>query len=75
MSVLLFYLLMLFDFFLSGMRQMLAIAILLFAYDKLREKKPIPFLLLVLLAVTVHSSAVLFLLLYPSATRKIRGDA
>lgn len=65
MSVLLFYLLMLFDFFLSGMRQMLAIAILLFAYDKLREKKPIPFLLLVLLAVTVHSSAVLFLLLYP----------
>lgn len=65
MSVFLFFTLLVFDFFLSGMRQAIAISILLFAYDKLLERKPVPFVLLVLLAMQFHTTAIIFLLAYP----------
>lgn len=65
MSTFLFFTLMLYDFFLSGLRQALAISILLFAYDCVLEKKPIRFILLVLLASQFHLSACIFFIVYP----------
>lgn len=64
-STLLFFCLMLFDFYLSGIRQTMAISLLLLAYDCLAERKAIRFFLLVALAGTFHNSALLFLLAYP----------
>lgn len=48
------------------MRQVLAIAITAFSYKYIREKKPIPFILVTLLATTFHQSAILFLMAYPA---------
>lgn len=49
----------------SGMRQTVAIAITMFSYTFIRNKKIIPFVLTVLLASTFHSSAIIFLAAYP----------
>lgn len=65
LSTYMFFTMMLFDFFLSGLRQGVAIAILLYAYDALMEKKKIKFLFLVLLASQFHLSACVFLVVYP----------
>ncbi len=64
LSVYLFFTLLIFDFYLSGFRQAMAIAILGFAFDKALERRFLPFLLLVLLAMSFHSSAVIFLAVY-----------
>ncbi len=69
MSVLMFLSLQFFDLAMSGVRQILAIAVLLFAYDFLIKRKFFRFLLLVLIATYFHTSAFLFLLLYPFATK------
>ena len=55
----------LFDGYLSTMRQTLALAILLFAFDFAHAKKPIAFILLTLIAVQFHMAAILFLSVYP----------
>ncbi len=52
-------------------RHMLSISILLFAYPYILNKKPIKFILIVLLASTFHSSALVFLLAYPLAFARI----
>lgn len=49
----------------SGLRQNIAIGIVLLSLYCMRKKKPIPFILLVLLASTFHDSALLFLVAYP----------
>lgn len=63
-SVFLFFTLMLFDFFLSGFRQGIAIAILLYTYDAIINRKKIKFVILVLIASQFHSSAIVFLFAY-----------
>jgi hypothetical protein len=50
---------------LSAMRQTVAILIFLVAFDYLYQKKIIPYVLLVLLASTFHSSATILLVVYP----------
>lgn len=62
---------MYFDFLLSGLRQSIAIAVLLFAFDYLVDRKTIPFIVLCLLAISFHNSAILFLLIYPLFSPKI----
>lgn len=49
----------------SGIRQMLAIGLGLIAYEFTRNKKPIPFILSVLLAITLHTSAFMLIFMYP----------
>ena len=49
----------------SGMRQALAIAITIYSFRFIKEKKLIPFIIAVLLANQFHSSAILFLGAYP----------
>lgn len=71
MSAFMFLTLQFFDLSMSGVRQILSIAILLFSYDFIIKRKPIKFLLVVLLATTIHTSAIMFLILYPLATIKI----
>jgi len=50
---------------LSAVRQSLAMAILLFAFDAMMEKKVVRYFLLTILAVSFHNAAVVFLLIYP----------
>lgn len=47
------------------MRQVIAMAILLFSFDALKDKKLIKFILIVLLASLFHQMALVFLLAYP----------
>lgn len=49
----------------SGLRQALAIAITLWAFECIKQKKLNKFVLIVLLASTFHSSALFFLIAYP----------
>ncbi|MBO5907603.1 MAG: EpsG family protein [Clostridia bacterium] len=51
-------------FAMNGMRQALAMSICLFAYDFAKEKKLFKFLLIVLLAMLFHKSAIIFALVY-----------
>ena len=55
----------LFDGYLSTMRQTLALAVLLFAFNCARENKPILFTLLSLIAAQFHMASLLFLCVYP----------
>ena len=74
MSVFMFLTLQFYDLSFSGVRQIFSIAILLFSYDFLVKRKLAPFLLLVFLATSFHTSAIAFLLLYPLTTlRQTRG--
>lgn len=52
-------------FSMNGMRQALAMSVCLLAYGFAVKKKFIPFLLLVLFAMTFHISAFIFLIVYP----------
>lgn len=53
------------------LRQVLAVSVLLYAYPHLLKRKPIPFVLLVLLASGFHSTALIFLIAYPLVNMKI----
>ena len=53
-----------FTFVMNGMRQALAMSICLLSYRYVKEKKPIRFLLTVLLAVLFHKSAIIFAIVY-----------
>lgn len=55
----------------SGIRQMLAIGIGFIAYEFTRRKKLIPFIFIVLLAMTFHTSAFMLLFMYPIFHAKI----
>ena len=57
----------------SAMRQVIAIAITAFSYIFIRNKKPVPFILTVLLASTLHKSAIVFLAAYPIYYLKAMG--
>lgn len=50
----------------SGLRQSIAIGLCVWALSFVQEKKPVRFVLLVLLASTFHSTALLFLAAYPA---------
>ena len=65
LSAIMFLTLQFFDLSMSSIRQVVAISILMFAYDYVVKKKPIPFILLVLLAYLFHTSSIIFLLIYP----------
>lgn len=51
--------------FFSGIRQMLALSIVLLAFDQLYRKKYAWYVFIVLLASSIHSSALFFLILWP----------
>lgn len=70
-SILMFVSLEFFIFSVSGLRQTIAIGIVLFAYPYLKERKFVPFLLIVLLASCYHTTALIFLLLYPISNKRI----
>ena len=53
-----------FEYSFGILRQILAICILLYAVPMVEKRKPIPFFLLVLLAFTVHRSALIFAVFY-----------
>ena len=60
-----------FSLYFSGLRQIIAMAFGVFAYYFTKNRKPIPFILCILLATTFHSSAFILLLLYPIYHAKI----
>lgn len=60
-----FLILPVFTMFFSGLRQSIAIAIIVPAYYMVKARKPIKFVLLVLIASLFHQSALVALLLYP----------
>lgn len=70
-SMILYYTVGMFSFQMTGMRQALAMALLLFGVECIKEKKLIKFLLIVWLASTFHRSAFSFLAAYPIAHMKI----
>lgn len=64
---------LLFEIFFSGMRQGIAVGLTVPAYYFTKNKKIIPFLLIVALACTFHVSAVMMLFIYPIYHAKITG--
>lgn len=61
---LLVFICMFFTFFLTGIRQCLALSILLFSYDDVKTRRIIPFCLKVVLASFFHQSALIFIGIY-----------
>ena len=55
----------LYHFGFSGIRQSIAIAITVIAFEFIVKKKPIGFIITTILASTIHTSAILFLIAYP----------
>lgn len=60
LSTIMFLTLGLFTFNMNGLRQCLAMSICLFAYDFIKQKKFIPFVLIILLAMSFHKSTLIF---------------
>lgn len=60
-----------FSFCLSGLRQCLALSFTMLAYFGIKNKKPLLFILLVLIGSLFHRSALVFLIIYPIARTKI----
>ncbi len=52
-------------------RMLIAVAILLFAVDKLKERKPFQFAAIVIMAALFHASAIVFIVFYPLARIKL----
>ncbi|MHA6261267.1 EpsG family protein [Sporosarcina sp. CAU 1771] len=71
LSIFLFFALRYYDISLSGVRQMLAIATILLAYDFIVKKKPVKFILIMIVATSFHTAAYLFLLAYPISKLKL----
>lgn len=71
-SILLFIILGIMGFCMAGMRQAIAIGILMFAYRYARERKLFPFLFCCLIALGFHNSSLVFIFIYPlMAIKKI----
>lgn len=64
---------LLFEIFFSGLRQGIALGLTVPAYYYCKQKKIVPFLLIVALAATFHVSAVMILFIYPIYHAKIIG--
>lgn len=62
---------LLFEFFLSGVRQGVAVGLGVIAFYFVEKKRFVPFLAIVALATTIHSSAAVLLVLYPLYQAKI----
>lgn len=62
----------LYGFAFSGLRQTMAFAVLMFAYPHLKNKHFFRFALLVVLATMFHSTALIFLVVYPIYQLKLR---
>lgn len=71
LTIVLFCIMSTFVMMFSGIRQMLAIGIGFIAYEFTRKKKLIPFVLMVLLAMTFHTSAFMLAFMYPVYHAKI----
>ena len=65
LTIVLFCIMSTFVLMFSGIRQMLAIGVGFVAYEFTRRKKLIPFVLMVLLAMTFHVSAFMLAFMYP----------
>ena len=65
LSISIFIIISNFAMLFSGLRQSVAIAIIVISYYFVKNKKPVWFILFVLLAFTFHKSALIALLLYP----------
>lgn len=63
-SIIVFVVLGSYNFSFTGLRQALAMAILMYSYKYLIEKKPLKFFAIVLIATAFHSSAIIFLIVY-----------
>lgn len=63
-SVYLFFTLLLFDFFLSGMRQSMAMVLILLAWEAIIEKKQVKALIWTLVAATFHNSVLICIPVY-----------
>lgn len=63
-SFVMFICLGLYTFMVQGLRQAIAMSICLFAYEYVKRKKPVRFILLVLFATLFHRSAILFLVAF-----------
>ena len=59
-SIVMFLCLGLFSFNMNGLRQCIAMSICLIAYDFIKEKKFVPFAILIIVAMSFHKSAVIF---------------
>lgn len=60
-----------FYFSLTGLRQAIALSMIIFSYKYLRDRKLIPFILLVLFGALFHSTAIIFLIAYPLVYMKV----
>ena len=58
-------------FSLTGLRQTVAMSILLFAYPFLQQRRFVPFIIIVFIASRYHLSALAFLAVYPIANKKL----
>lgn len=58
-------------FSLTGLRQTMALSMIIFSYKYLKENKFIPFFILVILGSFFHTSAIIFLIIYPIKNMKI----
>ena len=74
-SFVMFICLGLYTFMVQGLRQAIAMSICLFAFEYCKEKKPIKFILLVLLAVLFHKTAIVFILIYFIHLLKMHWDS
>lgn len=70
LSIVMFLTLGLFSFNMNGLRQCLAMSICLIAYDFIKDKKFIPFALIILLAMSFHKSSLIFAFAYLLAFMK-----
>ena len=65
LSIVLFGLMSTFVMMFSGIRQMLAISIGFIAYEYTRNKKLVPFIIAVIIAISFHTSAFMLVFMYP----------
>lgn len=62
-------------FAMNGMRQALAMSICLLAYEYAKQKRCFPFLLVILIAVLFHKSAMLFIIVYFISNMKMNSKS
>lgn len=60
-----------FSMFFSGLRQSIAMAIVIIAFKFIKEKKLVSYIIMILIAFEFHQSAIIMLLLYPLYHAKI----
>ena len=60
-----------FYFSLTGLRQAMALSMIILSYRYLRERELVPFIMMILIGTLFHASAIIFLIAYPSANIKV----